>query len=260
MRLVALTAANPCSRFTKRNRPLIFIRRRRFHLLFPLLAAASLAAVGEEARRDAGLLEGIAKAAIGAVLSFVLETPANVGGIHWNDKGQFLELSKLTIRNPRGFEAENAISVDSVRIEADPKLLFAPEPQIRLVQVKGATVNAEVQVGKGMNLKRLMDSANRFNPGGKLQPPGPSNKQLRIEKGVLDECTVNVVTTVLGVASRQQKKLDRIEMSFGPPGGGNVPADQALAQFLGKLIDELGIVGEDAGPKNLIDALIPGKR
>ena len=44
---------------------------------------------------------------------------------------------------------------------------------------------------------------------------------------------------------RDERKLGTIEMAFKGPDGGGLPAEEAVAQFLSKLINELNIVPDD---------------
>ena len=197
-------------------------------------------------------LEGLAKAGVGAVLSSILETPCSVGGVQLNLRQQFLELSDLKIANPKKFSEGDAIAVKKVRVEADPKVLFSDEPAIRLIQVSGATVNAEQSLSQGLNLKKLLDNAKGSGKDSKSHKGG-SKKKWRIEKAVLDDATANI-TTEMPLRKTAQKKIGYLEMTFGGKDNQGVPADEAMTQVLQTLIDKLGLF-QDGGVAPLVNLL-----
>ena len=207
------------------------------------VCCAMLAAAGEPV--DAGPLEALAKAAVGHVLSFVLEVPTTVGGVRLDLEQQVLEVTGVRVANPEGFHGETAITVDKARIEADPMALFAPEPLVRLINVTGATVNAELNPAKGINLKKLMDSAGRFKGPGLIKLPP---KKWRIDKVVLDGCVADTTMQLLTKQTRC-KTLDRIEMSLAGPDGKGVTTDEAVVKVLQVLIGKIGLLdGGKLGP------------
>ncbi|MBI5095537.1 MAG: hypothetical protein HZB26_24280 [Candidatus Hydrogenedentes bacterium] len=206
-----------------------------------------------EEEQDPSKLEGVVKAAVGAVLSWVLEAPCSVEGVHWEKGGQYLELTGLRIGNPLGFKTDHALTAESVRVEAEPRKLLAPNPEIRLIQVKGASVIVETRLSAGSNLKRLMDAAARPKlaaaaVAGRPMPSG-AGKKFRIDRGVLDGCDVIVDTTALGRTSSQRRPVGPIEMSFAGADGAGLPVDQAMAQFLGRLIQEFGAAEKQDAPE-----------
>lgn len=195
---------------------------------------------------DPSKVEGVVKTTTSAALTWILEAPVSVEGVQWEKGGQYLDLSGVRIGNPIGFKTDHALTAESIRIEADPRKLFGANPEIRLIQVTGASVIVETRLGAGSNLKRLMDSAARPKLGAAAQRPAPSGtgKKFRIDRAVLNGCDVTIVTMVLGKTSSQRRSVGPIEMSFTGPDGGGLPADQAMAQFLGRLIQEF-IVAEE---------------
>ena len=220
----------------------------RFLLILSALIAADKNDGDAEKARP---LEGLAKAGVGAVLSNILETPCSVGGVQLKLREQFLELSDLKIANPKKFSEGDAIAVKKIRVEADPKVLFSEEPAIRLIQVSGATVNAEQTLSNGMNLKKLMENAERSKKG-KAAKERPK-KKWRIEKAVLDDCTANI-TTEMPLRKTMQKTIDHLEMSFGGKDNQGVPADEAMTQVLQTLIDKLGLF-QEGGVAPLVNLL-----
>jgi len=196
------------------------------------------------------VLERAARTGVQIALSYILEAPATVGDVRFDQKAGMLKLSNVKIGNPKGFDDNKpAISLGEVYVEATPNLLTDAAPIIHIVKLTGATVNAEQSFSEGINLKKLFDSASRLQtlkvrPG--LRPK--SQKALRIEKGVLQECTLNLTTQLL-TSQTKTWKLKPIEMDFTEMGGPNgIPADQVLAKALDRLMQEVTSpgVGEPA--------------
>jgi len=203
-----------------------------------LIVVAALGA--NEPAADAPLLERIAVSAIGKVLSRVLDAPASVSRVQLDLKGQVLLVSGLKIGNPEGFDGQQqAITVDTVRVEADPKLLFGKEPAIRLVSLAGTTVNADLGL-RGLNLKKLLDNAGRRVPKGLLE--GDPNKRFKVEKGLLEKGVVNFTSAVLGQNSSNE--IGPIEISLMGADNKGVTANEAMSIILKKLLDETGLLDQ----------------
>lgn len=209
-------------------------------------AAEGTAAPGgtavEQRTQDVPVLERVAVAAIGKVLSRVLDAPASVSRVQLDLKKQVLEVTGVKIGNPKGFDGgQQAIAVDLVRVEADPKLLFGREPAIRLVSVSGTTVNAELGL-RGLNLKTLLDNAGRRVPKGLFE--GDPNKRFKIEKGVLEKGIVNFNAALLGQNS--SKEIGPLEISLMGRDNKGVTANEAMTTILKTLIEETGLLDHGA--------------
>jgi len=207
------------------------------------------AALADDDTQDPSKVEAVAKVAISAVLSFILEAPCTVDGVHWEKGGQYLELTNLRIGNPIGFKTEYALAASKVRVEGDPTRLLAVNPELRLIQLTGTSINVETSLGAGSNLKRLKESANRpkFAATGHPLPSGAS-KKFRIDRGVMDGADITVTTRVLGKSVVQSKTVGPIDMSFTAVDGGGVAPDQAVSQFLARLIEAFEVPDEQAAP------------
>jgi len=217
-------------------------------LLIALAVAGNDAAPGEP---PATALEKAAQRGVGRVLSFVLEAPSTVERVRLDREAQVVELKGLRIANPKGFDGETAIGVDAVRVEADPKLLFSDEPLVRLVQIGGAAVNAEMNVSRGLNLKKLMDNAGRFK-GPKLLKLLPK-KRWRIEKGIFESGAVELTTELL-TKKTTRKTIERYEISLMGADGQGVTANEAMVQVLQSLIERAGLL-EGSGLEPLVGLL-----
>jgi len=185
-------------------------------------------------------LEKVARFAIGQVVSFVLDSPTTVERVRLNSEEQLLELNNLKIANPKGFDGDTAIFVENVRVQADPKLLFSDEPVVRVVGVTGASVNSEANLGRGFNLKKLLDNAMRFGEP-KLLKRLPK-KKWRIEKAVVETCEVNMITKLLEKQTTT-KRLERFEMDFLGEDGKGMTADQAIVKVLKTLMEKADVPG-----------------
>jgi hypothetical protein len=197
-------------------------------------------------------LERLAQAGIERVLSRVLDTDVTVGGVTLDSAAHVLRVHDVQIANPKGFGEGEAISVEAIRVEADPRSLFSPEPEVRLIGVSGATINADTKLPGGSNLKRLMDNAKearvaRFRAGER------SKKKWRIEKGVLESWSVNFRSGFPGSTPRRAV-LDKIEMDFLGSDGRGMTADQVLTRLFARLVQELGLV-HDSVPESLPEML-----
>ena len=218
-------------------------------LLLIAIAAAGSDRVSDD--RPPTTLEKVAQRGIGRVLSFVLDAPATVERVRLDREAQVLELKNLRIGNPKGFHGDTAIAVETVLVEADPKSLFSGEPLVRLVKASGAAVNAEVNVSRGLNLKKLMDSAGRFK-GPKLLKLLPK-KRWRIEKGVLENGAVEITTQLL-TKQTTRKTLERYEISLMGKDGKGVTANEAMVHVLQLLIERAGLL-EGSGLEPLVGLL-----
>jgi len=206
-------------------------------LLFVVFLAA-FDGVGEDLRRSTGL-EEVARAGVSRVLSYVLDTPTSVGGVKLDRHAQTLELTELRVANPDGFDAASAIWVKKVLVEADLRSLFSRIPVIKLVRAEGARLNIETNLDHGSNMKKLMDNAGRFTSPGILKDL--PKKQWRIDKGVLDDCVVEISTRLL-TKETETKTFDHIELNLAGEDGQRLMANEALVKGLDSVLDKMGLL------------------
>lgn len=202
--------------------------------------AATAAEDSDRVAARGAAAERLAKTAIQGALSFLLQTRTTVGGFEFDRTNGVLRLKDVHIANPKGFAEGDAIAAAEVVVEAQPDLFRAEEPLINLIRLQGATVSFEQSLREGINLKKLMDNASRFQKERK-QPAGDKGerKVLRIKKGVLDEFTLRVTTETLMRQTRTWR-LNPIEMDFAGDGTADgITADKALSQALRRLLDEI---------------------
>lgn len=200
-------------------------------------------------------LEPLARVGIERVLSRVLEVPVTVAEVKLLPEEGRVELHDLKVANPQGFEAPHAFTADEVHVEGDVRSLFTRTPEVRLVQVVGTKVNAETRLPQGSNLTKLLESARAMRQG---PMPERMRKQWRIQKGVLQQAEVNVGTQLLDQKS-VQRTLDTLEMDFMGEDGRGMPAEQAVAKFLTRLVQELDLVSAVApGAAGVLEKVAPG--
>ncbi len=206
-------------------------------VLLTLLAMAFQPAMPAEnlPRRPDISLEDIAKVAVEQVLTHFLEARTTVGGIRLDLGEQILEIKNLRVANPRGFSRTPVIEAELAQIEADPKLLFAKEPSIRLVKLKGASINAEQNFSHGVNLEKLVKSVSRIK-GLKLLPKS-GEKKWTIEKGVIEDCAFRFSSPLVGQGP-YERRMDHFEMSLAGPNGQGLTTQEALTKVLRRFMDE----------------------
>lgn len=198
-------------------------------------------------------LQEIVKVGVERVVSRVLDAPTKVGDFKWDAEKQRLDLMDLRIGNPEGFSDDDAIFVKKVSLESDLKTLMSDQPEVRLVDVGSIVVNVETALGKGNNLKTLMDNAKKIQSrtGGIGQRGGMrgggEQKRWKIDKATLDTSTVNISTALLS-AQKQSHEFGPFEMSFVGEGGQGLPANQILARVMEKLLQETNLGGVSESP------------
>lgn len=208
-------------------------------LTIGLTATLSLPA---SSQGDGARMEKYAKFGIERVLTRLLGAETRVDSVAWDKSGKVLEIQGLRIANPEGFSDSDAIFVKAFRVEADAKSLDSEEPVIKLIKTTGAKVNAEISPRGGVNIKTLLDNVNdareKLGNRPKLRGGGDEpKKKWRIEKGVLQQCAVNIVTP-LGNSTRT---LDDIDMDFIGDDGKGMTAREAMQKVMGRIVDELAL-------------------
>lgn len=217
---------------------------------------AEVSADDSRTARRGERIEALAKLGLERVLSRVLEAPVQVGEVKRAAGGEGLELRQVSIGNPKGYSEGTALSADSVLVEADLQSLLSREPEIRLVSASGVQVNAESKLPFGSNLTTLLKNARDAKPEGPLRDR--MQKRWRIHKAVLQQANVKM-DSPLAAKSAQERTLSDIEMSFGGEDGRGIPAQQAVAQFMARLVQELEILpvggagAEDSPVNRLLD-------
>ncbi|MBX7256890.1 MAG: hypothetical protein K1Y02_11060 [Candidatus Hydrogenedentes bacterium] len=204
-------------------------------------------------------IERIVTEGVERIVSSVMGAPATVGGIRWDREKQRLTLKDVTLANPSGFSEGDAIALGTVELEADIRSLMSEQPDVRLISVEGAHINAETSL-QGNNLKKLMDNAKQAMPKG-MRPRGGlqrGEKRWRIERVAINDSSLTMNSPLLG-GSGKEKKIDGMEMSFTGPNNEGMTSQEIMVQIMQKLIDESGLLGgsgEDGAAESPVNALI----
>lgn len=204
-------------------------------------------------------IERIVTEGVERIVSSIMGAPATVGGIRWDRERQRLTLNDVALANPQGFSEGQAVALGTVELEADIRSLMSEQPEVRLISVKGAKVNAETSL-HGNNLKKLMDNAKNAVPKG-IRPRGGlprGEKRWRIERVAIDESAVTLNTPLLGGPGKE-RKIDGLEMRFTGPNDEGMTTQEIMVQVMQKLIDETGLLGgtsEEGGAESPVNALI----
>lgn len=211
--------------------------------MFALLAAIAIAVtptgILKGPRRPGENIEQIVIQGVARICSGLLDAETTVGGVEWDRANQRLTLRDVRIANPEGFSAGDAIAIETAEVEADLRSLLSDSPEVRLIHVGGATINAETSL-RGNNLKKLMDNAKSAVPGGmrkqRLMPQ--RDKRWRIDQVKVDQSAVNVSMPLLG-GKPKRYTLDKYETSFVGPNGAGMSAQEILVKTLRSLLDRV---------------------
>jgi hypothetical protein len=158
----------------------------------------------------------------------------------------------VLIGNPEGFSGRDAIAIKKLSVESDPRSLMSDQPEIRVVDVGSITVNGETVLGKGNNLKKLMDNTKKVQSkvGGRLREQLQAEamqKQWKIERAVLEKSTVNISTPLLS-AETKSHEFGPVEMSFKGRGDRGMTASEILGQVMERLLKEIDLGGGGESP------------
>ena len=189
------------------------------------------------AAKEPRVLEGIARLAIPALLSYVLEVRTTVGEVKIDLDAGSLTVNDLEIGNPKSFDDKPAFHFKQIRVVADIKSLYTETPVIHQIEVSGG--QARVMTNRhGNNVKRLIASANRLSgPQNEKKDPNAQTKW-RIERAVMKECVVDIITD-LGLKETQHKVLDPIDLDLKGSDGAGLTADVALTKVLNAILEKL---------------------
>jgi hypothetical protein len=206
-----------------------------------MMVITAFAAPGEEAEptpETPAAMELIVQAGVQAILSQMLEVDVEVDSVTVDQETKLVELHGLRVKNPQGFEAGNAFTADTVRLQADIKSLLSRTPKVDLVEMQGASVSAISNLRQGSNLLTLLKNARRTGQAGALQRLRPP-KRWEIHRAVLGETQVSIVNDLIKREERETTVGPK-EFSFGTDGN-PAPGDEIVSQFLDWLVEEVGL-------------------
>ncbi len=149
-----------------------------------------------------------------------------------------ITLTEFSVKNPLGFSAFNAISVESLSIDAAPLSIFDSNVIIDSIEIKGAHVNAE-QKGKRLNLEVLRKKLSGEQSVADSSADVDSKKSLpdvAIAKFEFSSASVSVQSSQLGQMTFRVPSI--IVNDIGKPDSG-VSVDEAMRIILDHLLEQL---------------------
>ncbi len=163
--------------------------RRFFKIIFTIIILIMIIAVAGVAFFLAKP-NAVTKKGVVEVLSFVLKTDVQLGGVDVSvSKGKCV-LNDLVIKNPEGFEGNDAFSVGKIDVDVNAKVFNPLKPEIQAIMVENPQINLEIN-GKGSNLGKLSENASRMEKW-KFKNLG---NNVKIGKIVVDGAKVSMSTT-----------------------------------------------------------------
>ena len=126
-------------------------------------------------------LDGIVKDIIEEVGTEVTGTAVSLSSVKIDLTTGKGKLRGLTIANPKGYESDYALKLDTIAVGISPKSLTEPVIVITQVKVDGAKLIAE-QRGQKTNLTDLLENMEKSAGKGatKSQPSEPSTDEVRL--------------------------------------------------------------------------------
>lgn len=121
-----------------------------------------LIAIGAGALVLAPNLEPLFRGRFEDSLREVFDAEVTIQRIGLSPLKQCVDFSGVTIMNPSGFKAIPAFESDQIRLEFDPRTVFARSPVIRNTEVVGAHIYYRYEVGDGINMERLTASVDDY--------------------------------------------------------------------------------------------------
>lgn len=110
----------------------------------------------------------------------------------------------ISVRNPEGYESQNAIEIGEMTIDLDIFTLFSDEIVAEEIIVRNSSVFIEQKL-PGNNLKTLMDNMNKATAGS-----DPSPTTMLIDYLVIEEASV-MLSTDVGEKRSAEIKISKFE-------------------------------------------------
>ncbi|NUM55029.1 MAG: hypothetical protein HUU46_15385 [Candidatus Hydrogenedentes bacterium] len=104
-----------------------------------------------------------ADAAFERMLGYIYQTNVTIEHVVFLPRDRALMVQGLTIHNPPPFKEGPAIALGEVLVRVDPTTLLSAQPTVREVVMKDAAFYVRYEAGRGTNLGKLDENANRFN-------------------------------------------------------------------------------------------------
>jgi len=199
-------------------------------------------------------LDSIVKSAIERVGPDVTGTPVQVASVHISIQDGTGEISGLTIANPDGFDSDYAIRFGKIYLALDKASLATDVVRINAITVQESSIIAEVKVGAGINLQKIMDNMKGDSTGEAAPGEETSGRNLIIDRFDLTESDIRLVT---GIEDYQATMGDVQVTGIGQKSKGASGREIAL-QLLRPVVSEAIRAAKKEGSKHGVDGLKEG--
>lgn len=194
-------------------------------------------------------LDSYVKSAIEKYGTAAVQAPVSVGSVDLSLTSGVGTISGITIANPDGYGAGNAVAVGAITVQIDPSSLTGNGPIIvKLVRVSDPVVTYVVTQG-GSNLQTIQHNVQNYAGGGQSNsgPPAsaaPQRKEI-IDDLYIDQGDVNATTPLL--AGRMLKvPLPSIHLTGLGQNSGGATAAQIGAQIVSAITAKATQAGTSA--------------
>lgn len=104
-----------------------------------------------------------ADAAFERMLGYIYQTDVTIEHVVFLPRDRAMVMQGVTIHNPPPFKEGPAIEIGELLVRADATTLVSAKPTVHEVVMKDAEFRIRYEVGRGTNLGKLDENANRFN-------------------------------------------------------------------------------------------------
>lgn len=199
-------------------------------------------------------LDSIVKSAIETVGPDVTGTPVQVASVHISIQDGTGEISGLTIANPDGFDSDYAIRFGKIHLALDKASLATDVLRINAITVQESSIIAEVKVGAGINLQKIMDNMKGDSKGEAAPGEETSGRNLIIDRFDLTDSDIRLVS---GIEDYQATMGDVQVTGIGQKPNGASGREIAL-QLLRPVVSEAIRAAKKEGSKHGVDGLKEG--
>lgn len=195
-------------------------------------------------------VDGMVKSKIEESGMALLSTKVEVDDVDISIFDSQAEINGFAVYNPEGFSKEKAISFEDIKLDLDPKSLFADTIIIDRIYVENPEILFE-QKGNGINLRELNSNLSSSSNNGNSKP-------VVINTFILEEAEILILSD-LDKERRVKGTMNRMELyDIGREGSNTV--DDAMQQILEPIIEKALVEAVKSGVldrlQNVVDDFI----
>lgn len=175
----------------------------------------------------------------------VTQTTVRLGGVSSSLINTSIKLKDLTVGNPKGFSAPNALTLGSVSADADRDSLFTDTIIINSIDISDIGVTYEL-AGKVSNLTVLSENISHYMSSGKNKTPRPEQqdgktaqkpaKKVIIKKLIIRNAVVNIASSVYLTGKTVSAAIRLPDITLENIGDGGTMTYSQLAAYILNLI------------------------